>query len=150
MHDEAMDEGPESSRTRSGPRRGGPRGRRDVNRTAADILTVRRVFGEPVRAGDVTLVPVATVLGGSGSGWGSGELGAAGAQESSRGEGYGSGGGGGFGVRVKPVGVYVVQGSTVTWQPSLDLSRVILGGQVVGALALLMIARTLRRRRGRR
>lgn len=41
---------------------------------------------------------------------------------------------GGFAVRVKPVGVYVISGTEVTWKPALDLNRVILGGQAVGAV----------------
>lgn len=61
--------------------------------------------------------------------------------------GDGSGGGGGFGVRAKPVGVYVVRDGAVQWQPALDLSRVILGGQLVGALALLVLGRLIRKRR---
>lgn len=145
-----MDEQTQTTQAQTQARRGGGRRRaRDVTRTAADILTVRRAFGEPIREGDVTLVPVAKVLGGSGSGWGTGELGGSAALQSSRGEGSGSGGGGGFGVRVKPVGVYVVQGSTVTWRPALDLNRVILGGQLVGAFAALVLARALGRRRRR-
>ncbi|MBD5788064.1 hypothetical protein IF650_18055 [Cellulosimicrobium terreum] len=47
--------------------------------------------------------------------------------------GEGSGGGGGFGVRVKAKGVFVVDDDGVRWQPALDLNRVILGGQAVGA-----------------
>src|SRR5665811_110315 len=42
-------------------------------RVARDLLTVRRVFGEPIQQGDVTLVQVARVMGGSGYGDGDGE-----------------------------------------------------------------------------
>jgi len=112
-------------------------------RVARDLLTVRRVFGEPITTDGVTLVPVARVLGGSGYGDGDGEWKKMGQDE----EGTGSGSGGGFGVGVSPVGVYVVRGSDVTWRPAMDLSRVILGGQVVGAIALLVLARIIRRRR---
>ena len=113
-------------------------------RVARDLLTVRRVFGEPIQQGDVTLVPVARVMGGSGYGDGDGEW-----RKPTAGDetGTGSGSGGGFGVNVTPVGVYVVRGTDVTWQPAMDLNRTILGGQIVGALALLLIARALRRRR---
>ena len=113
-------------------------------RVARDLLTVRRVFGEPIHQGDVTLVPVARVMGGSGYGDGDGEW-----RKPTDGDetGTGSGSGGGFGVNVTPVGVYVVRGTDVTWQPAMDLNRTILGGQIVGALALLLIARGLRRRR---
>ena len=113
-------------------------------RVARDLLTVRRVFGEPIHQGDVTLVPVARVMGGSGYGDGDGEW-----RKPTDGDetGTGSGSGGGFGVNVTPVGVYVVRGTDVTWQPAMDLNRTILGGQIVGALALLLIARAMRRRR---
>ncbi len=59
-----------------------------------------------------------------------------GASDGHGGYGGGHGGGGGYGVRVKPVGVYVVDDTGVHWRPALDLNRVILGGQVVGATAV--------------
>lgn len=133
-----------TSRTRKGGR---PRDRGLVTRVAGDALHVRRAFGDPVRHDGVTLVPVANVVGGSGSGWGSGEVGAGTSAARTSGEGSGAGGGGGFGVRVHPVGVYVVRGTDVTWKPALDLGRVILGGQVVGAVAALALAWALRGRR---
>ena len=110
----------------------------------SDILQVRRVFGEPVVNGDTTIIPVAAVAGGSGSGYGTGEMG--GGSPASEGNGSGSGGGGGFAVRVRPVGVYAVRGAEVQWYPSMDLNRIALGGEAVGALALLVLALALRRR----
>jgi uncharacterized spore protein YtfJ len=126
-----------------------PAGRRSAQplRVARDLLTVRRAYGEPIQRGDVTIVPVARVIGGSGYGDGDGQWTKPGDDE----HGTGSGSGGGFGVSVTPVGVYVVSGTDVTWQPAMDLNGVILGGQVVGAIALLLLARALRRhRRGSR
>jgi hypothetical protein len=58
-----------------------------------------------------------------------------------------SGSGGGLGVHVTPLGVYVIRGSDVTWQPALDLQRIITGGQAVGALAILTVLVGLLRRR---
>ncbi|WP_220458029.1 MULTISPECIES: spore germination protein GerW family protein [unclassified Actinotalea] len=128
-------------------RRRGLRGRTDTAvRVAGDALHVRRVFGEPVQQDGVTLVPVALVTGAAGSGWGTGELGG-GASTDARGEGTGAGGGGGFGVRARPVGVYVVRGSDVSWEPALDLGRVIVVGQVVTGVAALALAWALRARR---
>lgn len=109
-------------------------------RAAADALHVRRAFGSPVEQDGVTLVPVAAVWGGAGSGWGSGEIGG---QDTRTGDG----GGGGFGVRVRPLGVYAVSGSRVQWQPTLDLGRVIAGGQAVVAVVALAVAFGRRRRR---
>jgi hypothetical protein len=42
--------------------------------------------------------------------------------------------------------VYVIKGEAVTWQPALNLNRVILGGQIV-AIALLLTIRSLMRAR---
>lgn len=136
---------------------GQPTGRVDLITDAArDSLTVRRVFGEPITQGDLTIIPVARVHGGSGMGYGSGTLDAhrggsakkdtTDADPGRAGDagGEGDGGGGGFGVSVRALGVYVVRGDEVTWRPALDLNKVILGGQIVGAVAVLAIARALR------
>ena len=116
-------------------------GRKSVDliaETARDVLSVRRVFGEAYTAGDVTVIPVAKVMGGSGMGFGTGYQAAAEVPE-------GEGGGGGFGVRAKPAGVYVIQGDSVSWQPALDVNRMALGGQVLGAIAVLAWAWRSRR-----
>ncbi|MCB2174337.1 MAG: hypothetical protein KQH57_00875 [Actinomycetales bacterium] len=91
-----------------------------------DALTVRKVYGEPIERGDVTVIPVAKTLGGSGGGSG----------QSANGDG---GDGGGFGVRVKPVGVYVIQGGHVRWVPAVDPVRVLLvaGLTAVGVLGAI-------------
>jgi hypothetical protein len=49
-------------------------------------------------------------------------------------------------VHVRAVGVYVVDDQGVHWRPAFDLNRAVLGGQVVAALAVLALARVLRRR----
>jgi len=112
-----------------------------LTRATSDALSVRRVFGEAYERDGAQVIPVAKVLGGTGAGYGSGSLADDGAAEHD-----GEGGGGGFGVRVRPVGVYVVDESGVHWHPALDLNRVILGGQAVGAIAVLALAWGLRRR----
>jgi uncharacterized spore protein YtfJ len=61
-------------------------------------------------------------------------------------KGTGSGGGVGFGVTARPVGVYVVKDGDVTWQPSIDVMRIVLGGQIVAVVALLTLRRLLARR----
>jgi uncharacterized spore protein YtfJ len=110
---------------------------------AGDALHVRRVFGEAYEVDGTLVIPVAKVVGGSGMGYGAGALGG----PEQGGTGQGSGGGGGFAVRAKPVGVYAVRDGVVRWHPSLDLNRVVLGGQLVGAIAVLALARALRARR---
>ena len=112
---------------------------RTLAETLRDAATVRRAFGEAYEADGATVVPVATVLGAGGLGYGSGGPDSAPAAA-------GEGGGGGHALRVRPLGVYVIRGGEVTWQPVTDPSLVILGGQVVGALALLVLSRVLRRR----
>ncbi len=57
--------------------------------------------------------------------------------------GAGRAGAGGFASHARPLGVYVVRDGEVTWRPALDLNRVILGGQIVGAVVGTALAVTL-------
>lgn len=126
---------------------------------ANDNLSVRRVFGEAYEREGVLVIPVARVAGATGLGSGGGESDlpsapslrrrAPGDPEPHTGHGLGHGGGGGYAAHVKAVGVFVVDGSGVQWRPTLDLNRVILGGQVVLASALTAwaFAWAVRRRR---
>jgi uncharacterized spore protein YtfJ len=102
--------------------------------TARDSITVKRVYGEPYERNGVSVIPAAAVFGGSGGGQGDQPDGA-------------SGGGGGFGVHARPVGAYVIRGEEVSWEPAMDLSRAILGGQLLALAALFVIRSLLRRRR---
>ena len=111
----------------------------DVIRQAPEALTVKRVFGEPYEKNGVTMIPVAKVQGGAGGGGGEGP----------KGEGKGSGGG--FGINARPVGAFLIRGDEMTWKPTIDLNRIVLGGQIVAIVALLTIrsivkARTKARR----
>lgn len=113
-------------------------------------MSVRRVFGEAYEKDGWTVVPVATILGGSGSGGGTGSDPRRGGDHGDGGA-YGTGGGGGLAARVRPVGVYVIGPDGVHWKPALDLNKVILGGQLVGmvlgsSLALVLAVRSRRRR----
>ena len=47
---------------------------------------------------------------------------------------------------VEPAGVYVIDGTTVRWQPAVDVNRIILGGQVVAIVLLFVVGGVLRRR----
>lgn len=120
-----------------------------LTRAAQDTLTVRRVFGEPYERDGTLVVPVARVTGALGAGAGAGD-GAVGADRGGRApHGSGDGGGGGWGTQVKPLGVFVVDDDGAHWRPALDLTRVVLGGQLVGAVAATAwaLAWALRRRR---
>jgi uncharacterized spore protein YtfJ len=96
---------------------------------ARDAMTARRVYSEPYERDGVTVIPAAVVRGGSGGGSGRSE--------------DGEGGGGGFGLTARPVGAWVISDTGVTWKPAPDVNRIVLGGQLVGLAAVLMIARVL-------
>jgi len=100
-----------------------------------DLVTVRRVYGKPIERDGVTVIPAAAVQGGGGGGMGSGP------------DGTGSGGGTGWGMRARPVGAYVIRDGEVTWEPALDLGRVIVGGQLVAFVALVTLRTWLKSRR---
>jgi uncharacterized spore protein YtfJ len=98
-----------------------------------DILNVKRVFGEPIEKGDVTVVPVASLAGGAGGGRG---------QDA---EGADSGEGGGYGGMARPAGVYVIRGENVSWQPALDVTRLGVMGIALAALITMVIGSAIRR-----
>lgn len=103
-----------------------------------DLLTVRKVFGQMYEKDGVTIIPVAEVRGGAGGGGGEGS-------EEQRGRGSGTGFG--FGVKVRPTGVFVVKEGDVSWMPSVDVTRIVLGGQLVAIAAMLVIRGAIRRNR---
>lgn len=88
---------------------------------AQETLSGRRVFGEPIQQDGVTVIPAAEVAGGGGGGGGNDQDG----QE---------GMGGGFGLRARPAGAYVIDGGRVSWQPAVDVNK------LVSTLASLAVA----------
>src|SRR5262249_18512113 len=88
---------------------------------ARDGINVKRVFGEPIERDGILVIPAAKV--GGGGGGGGGEGGPNGSE--------GSGSGVGFGLGGRPVGAFVVRDGEVTWKPAIDVTRIILGGQMV-------------------
>ena len=96
---------------------------------ARDLMSARRVYGDPVEQDGVLVIPVAAVAGGGGGG---------GDNEDN--------GGGGFGVRARPIGAYVVRDGEVTWKPAVDVARMMLGWQVVAGIAALALWAFARRR----
>jgi uncharacterized spore protein YtfJ len=103
-----------------------------------DTMAVQRVFGDAYQADGVTIIPVAAVRGAGGSGGG--------ADESSQGAGAGIG----FAVNTRPVGAFVVKDGEVTWQPTVDVMRIVIGAQLVALAAVIVLGRALGRRRRRR
>jgi uncharacterized spore protein YtfJ len=101
---------------------------------ARDMITVKRVFGDPYEKDGVAIIPAATVQGGGGGGGGEGP----------RGEGRGGGGGGGMSAR--PAGAYVIKDGDVTWQPAVDVNRAVTVAGAVAIVAFLSIRSIARAR----
>jgi uncharacterized spore protein YtfJ len=99
----------------------------DVLAQARDSLTVKRVFGEPYEQNGVTIIPAARIQGGAGAGGG----------EDPQGQGKGSGSG--FGMTARPVGAFIIREGELSWRPAVDVTRIVLGGQVVAVVALLTV-----------
>lgn len=82
---------------------------------ARDAIEAKRVYGDPIEADGVTVVPAAVVGGGGGGG----------------GDTEGNGGAG-FGLRGRPAGAWVIRGDDVTWRPAVDLNRIALYAFLLG------------------
>ncbi|HEY8491756.1 MAG TPA: spore germination protein GerW family protein [Dehalococcoidia bacterium] len=111
--------------------------------TLSDVperATVRTVFGEPIRIGERTIIPVAQVsyMVGFGMGRGTGP-GAGGGPASS-----GGGGGGGTRVQAKPLALCEVSPDGVRMIPVMDQTRIAVWGIVSGMVMLWLITRLIR------
>jgi len=99
-----------------------------------DSATVRNVYGDPIQAGDKTIVPVANVAYGFGGG------------ESKEDRG---GFGGGGGMRARPIGVLEITGAETKWVP-LNPLRTIAIAAGAGILAGMILGRRSSRHRQQR
>jgi uncharacterized spore protein YtfJ len=106
----------------------------DVITQARDTMTVKRVYGEPYETEGMTVIPAARVQGGAGTGGGEGP------------QGEGKGSGTGFGMNARPVGAFMIRGQEMTWRPAVDVTRIILGAQVVAVVALLTVRAVMKAR----
>jgi Sporulation protein YtfJ (Spore_YtfJ) len=88
-------------------------------------LGADRVFGTPVESGGSLIIPVASVRGGGGGGSG----------VDAEGKASGQNAGAGFGLSARPAGVFVVRDGRVAWRPAVDANRVLLGVQLLLAMA---------------
>src|SRR5215469_16403265 len=104
---------------------GGPRSPQEAVRHALDSARVANVFGDPITQDGVTIIPVARVEGSGGGGTGPAQDG-----QTRRGRG------GGFGLSTKPAGVFVLKNGKVSWRPSVDVNKVIMGGQIVAVITV--------------
>jgi uncharacterized spore protein YtfJ len=101
---------------------------------AEESLTVRRVFGEPYEADEMTIIPAARVRGGAGGGDGEDP-------DTDR-----RGSGGGFAVDARPIGAFVIHDGTARWRPAVDVTRIVVGAEVVVVIALLTVRSILKAR----
>src|SRR5438552_687169 len=81
----------------------------EVIAKAREAMGAKRVYGKPVEADGVIVIPAARVVGGAGGGDGQGD------------ERVGQGAGAGFGLVARPVGAFVIKGERVRWKPAVDL-----------------------------
>ncbi|MEX2426331.1 MAG: spore germination protein GerW family protein [Thermomicrobiaceae bacterium] len=108
----------------------------EVLAQARDSMTVKRVFGEPIEKDGLTIIPVARISGGGGGGGGQDD--------------EGSGGSGvGYGLQSQPLGVYVIKDGKLSWQPSIDVNKIIMGGQFLVAVGLIVLGAVLKAKAGK-
>ena len=99
-------------------------------RGARDAMTARTLFAEPIERDGLLIIPAAKVRGGGGGGGDSNDN-----------------AGGGFGLAASPAGAYIVREGKVSWEPAIDVNRMVLGGQIVAIVLLLVLRSILRGRR---
>ena len=104
------------------------------------------VFGDPVREGNVTLIPVAGVGYGFGYGGGRGRMAAGqpGVQEGTGEPGEGSGSGGGGAGMARPLGYIRVTADEVKYEPIMDTQRMGLFGIAMVMWNVFWIAAAVR------
>lgn len=103
---------------------------------------VQRVYGAPIKEGDVTIIPTAEVLAGLGFGYGSGF----GPGQKTERSGGGGGGGGGR-TFSRPVAVIIVTPEEVKVSPVVDVTKIALAGLTTFGFMLGMLRQMTRRRR---
>ena len=111
-----------------------------IIRRLREIMTIDRVYGEPIERAGTTVVPVASIIIGGGGGGGGGTD----ADDNS-----GSGEGGGFGAVARPAGAYIIKEGSVRWKPVLDVNRLVVGLNLT-AVAYFFFAWRIERARARR
>jgi uncharacterized spore protein YtfJ len=100
----------------------------DIMQRTIEGMRPNHVFGEPIERDGALFLPAAKVAGGGGGG----------------GDTEGNGGGG-FGLTARPAGMFVIREGEATWQPALDMNRIIVGGQLVLIVALLVVRSIFKR-----
>lgn len=109
---------------------GEPADHSDTLETLAERLGKHQVFGEPVQQGDTTVLPVASIRIGGGR------------------RGRRDDDGHGLGVVSRPVGAFSVSADgKVCWHAAVNINRIVWGGQLALATALVAFAIAFRRKR---
>lgn len=106
--------------------------------TIRRVLRARDVFGKPIQSDGVTVIPVASVIGGGGAGGGEGSR-----ADSTPDEPTSAGAGLGFGFVARPVGAFVIKDGKARWLPAFNVTALTLGIVLAG----LVVARWLLRGR---
>jgi len=102
----------------------------DILDKARETVSVREVYGEPYERNGVTIIPVARVMGAGGGGSGTG--------------GEGEGSGHGYALKSEPVGVYVIKGDQVSFQPAVNLDKILGGAFFVSIAGILGLPRIIK------
>ena len=100
---------------------------------ARDVVSAKRVYGDPYEKNGLTVIPAATVRGGGGGGGAPAE----------GNDAETTGVGGGFGMAARPSGAWIIENDDVTWKPAIDVNRIVLGGQIVALTAIVVVGRIL-------
>ncbi len=92
---------------------------------ANESMSVTRVYGQPIENNGTIIIPAARLAGAAGGGSGTDESGSQGT-------------GTGHGVTARPAGAWVIREGKLSWQPAVDVNKIVLGMQVVAMVALLV------------
>jgi uncharacterized spore protein YtfJ len=117
-----------------------------------DQLGVSSVFGEPFKEGDVTIIPVASMMVGFGYGYGEGPAGAGDddapdapeAEADDASSAVTGGGGGGGGGKATPQGYLRVGPDGVTYEPIMDQGKIAMAGILMSGWSVFWIAKAVR------
>jgi len=114
----------------------------NLSQSLTHSATVKNVYGEPIRVGDKTIIPVATIAYGFGGGYGHGRAKKIRSNDAAQNDGpAGEGAGGGGGMFSKATGVYEITPAGTKFIPA-NAARYILTGIAIGFLVkTLLISR---------
>jgi uncharacterized spore protein YtfJ len=109
--------------------------------TTLERMRVTTVFGDPIREGNVTVVPVAEVRVNFGYGYGSGEGPLRNGDQPS---GQGSGGGVGAMAVARPRGYLRISAGKVRFEPIMNQGRIALASIFLAAWLVFWVSKTIR------